>query len=116
MNQLSGIDPLPENGPALAAIIEKRSEIRRERFNASLAESGTVILDVESVVADNVVTDTSELEPLVDRILAANPGQVAAYKGGKEGLLGYFVGQVMKETQGKADPKAVNELLRSKLD
>ena len=116
MNQLSGIEPLPENGPALAAIIEKRSEIRRERFNASLAESGTVILDVESVVADKVVADTSELEPLVDRILAANPGQVAAYKGGKEGLLGYFVGQVMKETQGKADPKAVNELLRSKLD
>jgi len=116
MNQLSGIEPLPENGPALAAIIEKRSEIRRERFNAALAESGTVILDVESVVADKVVADTSELEPLVDRILAANPGQVAAYKGGKEGLLGYFVGQVMKETQGKADPKAVNELLRSKLD
>ena len=116
MNQLSGTEPLPENGPALAAIIEKRSEIRRERFNASLAESGTVILDVESVVADKVVADTSELEPLVDRILAANPGQVAAYKGGKEGLLGYFVGQLMKETQGKADPKAVNELLRSKLD
>jgi Asp-tRNA(Asn)/Glu-tRNA(Gln) amidotransferase B subunit len=62
-----------------------------------------------------LVADTSELEPLIDRVLAANPGQVAAYKGGKEGLLGYFVGQVMKETKGKADPKAVNELLRSKL-
>ena len=49
------------------------------------------------------------------RVLADNPGQVAAYKGGKEGLLGFFVGQVLKETQGKADPKVVNELLRAKL-
>jgi Asp-tRNA(Asn)/Glu-tRNA(Gln) amidotransferase B subunit len=61
------------------------------------------------------VSDTSELEPLIDRILDANPGQVAAYKGGKQGLLGYFVGQVMKETDGAADPKIVNELLRQKL-
>jgi Asp-tRNA(Asn)/Glu-tRNA(Gln) amidotransferase B subunit len=52
----------------------------------------------------------------VERILANSPGQVAAYKGGKEGLLGFFVGQVMKETQGKADPKIVNELLRKKLE
>jgi aspartyl-tRNA(Asn)/glutamyl-tRNA(Gln) amidotransferase subunit B len=49
------------------------------------------------------------------RVLADNPGQVAEYKGGKEGLLGFFVGKVMKETHGKADPKVVNELLRAKL-
>jgi aspartyl-tRNA(Asn)/glutamyl-tRNA(Gln) amidotransferase subunit B len=48
-------------------------------------------------------------------VLESNPGQVAAYRGGKEGLLGFFVGQVMKETQGKADPKVVNDLLREKL-
>jgi hypothetical protein len=47
--------------------------------------------------------------------LAANPGQVEAYRGGKDGLLGFFVGQVMKETGGKANPKVVNELLREKL-
>jgi Asp-tRNA(Asn)/Glu-tRNA(Gln) amidotransferase B subunit len=62
-----------------------------------------------------VVADTSELEPLVERILADSPGQVAAYKGGKQGLLGYFVGQFMKETRGKADPRVVNELVRTKL-
>ena len=45
----------------------------------------------------------------------ANPGQVEAYRGGKEGLLGFFVGQVMKETGGKANPKVVNERLREKL-
>jgi aspartyl-tRNA(Asn)/glutamyl-tRNA(Gln) amidotransferase subunit B len=48
-------------------------------------------------------------------VLAANESQVASYKSGKEGVLGYLVGQVMKETQGKANPKVVNELLREKL-
>jgi aspartyl-tRNA(Asn)/glutamyl-tRNA(Gln) amidotransferase subunit B len=52
---------------------------------------------------------------VIDVVLSANPGQVAAYRGGKEGLLGFFVGQVMKETQGKADPRVVNERLREKL-
>ena len=61
------------------------------------------------------MSDTSELEPLIDAVLAANPGQVEAYKGGKEGLLGFFVGQVMKETGGKANPKVVNDLIREKL-
>ena len=47
-------------------------------------------------------------------MIAANQAQVASYKSGKEGVLGYLVGQVMKETQGKANPKVVNELLREK--
>ncbi len=55
------------------------------------------------------------VRPVVQRILDANPGQVAAYRGGKEGLLGFFVGQVMKETQGKANAKVVNERIREKL-
>jgi aspartyl-tRNA(Asn)/glutamyl-tRNA(Gln) amidotransferase subunit B len=115
MNQLAGIDPLPENGPALVRIIEQRDAITREALMAAFADSAAGPLDAEAVLADKVVGDTSELEPLVDRILADSPGQVAAYKGGKQGLLGYFVGQVMKETQGKADPKVVNDLMRSKL-
>jgi glutaminyl-tRNA synthetase len=61
------------------------------------------------------VSDADELGPIVDRILEENPGQVAAYRGGKEGLLGFFVGQVMKETQGKANPRVVNDLVREKL-
>jgi len=52
----------------------------------------------------------------VEAVLAANPGQVEAYRGGKDGLLGFFVGQVMKETGGKANAKVVNELLREKLE
>jgi aspartyl-tRNA(Asn)/glutamyl-tRNA(Gln) amidotransferase subunit B len=51
----------------------------------------------------------------VAQILEANPGQVEAYRGGKEGLLGFFVGQVMKETGGKANARAVSELVREKL-
>ena len=56
-----------------------------------------------------------DLEPLVDQVLAANPGQVESYRSGKEGLLGFFVGAVMKETEGRANPKLVSELLRKKL-
>ena len=52
---------------------------------------------------------------MIDAVLAANPQQVETYRGGKEGVLGFFVGQVMKETRGKADPKVVNGLLREKL-
>jgi Asp-tRNA(Asn)/Glu-tRNA(Gln) amidotransferase B subunit len=48
-------------------------------------------------------------------VIAANPGEVAAYRGGKDGLLGFFVGQVMRKTGGKADPRIVNDRLREKL-
>ena len=81
----------------------------------ALAESGDPGFKADAYLGETVVADTAELEPLVDRILEASPGQVAAYRGGKQGLLGYFVGQVMKETSGKADPKVVNELIREKL-
>ncbi|MEI7547009.1 MAG: hypothetical protein WCK21_02970 [Actinomycetota bacterium] len=66
-------------------------------------------------LAQEVVSDASELDPVIDAIIAANPGQAAAFRGGKEGLLGFFVGQVMKETGGQADPRAVSELVRGKL-
>ena len=61
------------------------------------------------------VTDTSAIEKIVDDILAANPANVAAYKSGKVGLMGWFVGQVMKASQGKANPGVVNQLLSQKL-
>jgi Asp-tRNA(Asn)/Glu-tRNA(Gln) amidotransferase B subunit len=52
---------------------------------------------------------------VIERILEANAGQVEAYRAGKEGLLGFFVGQVMKETGGKANPRVVSELVRERL-
>ncbi len=61
------------------------------------------------------VSDAGEIEGIVDRTLASNPTQVAEYRGGKSGLLGFFVGQVMKETGGQANPALVNEVLKRKL-
>jgi aspartyl-tRNA(Asn)/glutamyl-tRNA(Gln) amidotransferase subunit B len=61
------------------------------------------------------ITDTGAIEGVVDAIIAANPGNVAQYQGGNQKVIGWFVGQVMKETRGKANPKLVNELLRKKL-
>ncbi len=69
----------------------------------------------ERYLAETTIADAGELDPVIDRILSENESQVAAYRGGKEGLLGFFVGQVMKETGGKASPQVVNERLREKL-
>jgi aspartyl-tRNA(Asn)/glutamyl-tRNA(Gln) amidotransferase subunit B len=61
------------------------------------------------------ISDTSELESLVDEILNRNPKEVQRYREGETKLMGFFVGQVMKATKGKANPKIVNEILRRKL-
>jgi len=61
------------------------------------------------------ITDTGAIEAMIDEILANNEDKVAEYRAGKEKLFGFFVGQVMKASKGKADPKLVNELLRKKL-
>lgn len=61
------------------------------------------------------VTDTGAIEKIVDEVIAENPDNVAAYKGGKDKLFGFFVGQVMKKSQGKANPDMVNDLLKQKL-
>ena len=62
------------------------------------------------------VSGTDELEPIVTAIIAANPSQAEQYRSGKTKLLGFFVGQVMKETQGKANPQQVNDLVKKLLD
>ncbi|HEX8651820.1 MAG TPA: Asp-tRNA(Asn)/Glu-tRNA(Gln) amidotransferase subunit GatB [Pyrinomonadaceae bacterium] len=61
------------------------------------------------------VSDTGEIDRIVDEVIAANPAQLEQYRAGKESLLGFFVGQVMKASKGKANPKVVNERLRAKL-
>ena len=75
--------------------------------------------DPEKIVEERgmqQVTDTGAIEAAVDEAIAAGAAQVEQYKGGNEKVLGWFVGQVMKATQGKANPQAVNEMLRKKLD
>ena len=61
------------------------------------------------------VTDTGAIEKLIDEIIAANPEQVADYRAGKEKLFGFFVGQAMKASGGKINPKQLNELLKKML-
>jgi aspartyl-tRNA(Asn)/glutamyl-tRNA(Gln) amidotransferase subunit B len=61
------------------------------------------------------VSDEGALEAVVDAVLAASPGEVERYRGGKRNLMGFFVGQVMKQTKGKGNPAVVNALLRKKL-
>ena len=118
MNELAalGLDPSAVNAEELGKVIAARGEIPRSAFDEALAESASPGFSAERYLAEAAIADAGELDPVIDRILSANESQVAAYRGGKEGLLGFFVGQVMKETEGRANPKLVNELLRQKLD
>ena len=61
------------------------------------------------------ITDTGAIEAAIDKVIAANPAQVAKYKAGATKVAGWFVGQVMKATGGKANPQLVNQLLAKKL-
>ncbi len=61
------------------------------------------------------ITDSAAIEKIIDEVIAANPGQLEQFRGGKDKLFGFFVGQVMKATQGKANPGQVNQLLKKKL-
>jgi aspartyl-tRNA(Asn)/glutamyl-tRNA(Gln) amidotransferase subunit B len=61
------------------------------------------------------VSDASMIDPIIDEVIAASPQQLAHYRAGKETLFGFFVGQVLKASKGKANPKVVNERLREKL-
>jgi aspartyl-tRNA(Asn)/glutamyl-tRNA(Gln) amidotransferase subunit B len=117
MNELAatGVDPAQVNGDELGKVIAVRAEIPRAAFAEALAASASPDFSADRYVGERVVADVSELDPLIDEVLAEHPEQVAVFRGGKEGLLGFFVGQVMSRTNGKADPKIVNERLREKL-
>jgi aspartyl-tRNA(Asn)/glutamyl-tRNA(Gln) amidotransferase subunit B len=75
-------------------------------------KSPKVIVEEKGLVQ---VTDSSEISAVVDRVIAASPGEVEKFKAGNTKLMGFFVGQVMKETKGKANPEIVNRLLKEKL-
>jgi len=109
--------PIPPgaNVAELAKVVKAAKTLTREALQKAVAASADPGFTADAYLGDVAITDAAELDPLIDRILAANPGQVESYRGGKEGLLGFFVGQVMKETGGKASPKVVNERLREKL-
>jgi aspartyl-tRNA(Asn)/glutamyl-tRNA(Gln) amidotransferase subunit B len=117
MNEIAGagVDPEAVNAEELAKVLRERERLPRDVYAEAIAASASPGFAAARYLEQTAISDESELVPIVEQVLAANPGQVEAYRGGKEGLLGFFVGQVMRETQGKADARAVNELLLEKL-
>jgi aspartyl-tRNA(Asn)/glutamyl-tRNA(Gln) amidotransferase subunit B len=110
----------PVSSAMLAGMIRRITDntisgkIAKEVFEAMWNGEG----DADAVIDKKglrQITDGSAIEKIVDEILAANPDNVAAYRSGKDKLFGFFVGQAMKATQGKANPQQLNELLKKKL-
>ena len=89
-----------------------RARIPRKVFDDAIVHVGEPGFAAAPYLEEESVTDVASLEPVVDAVIAGHPDQVAAYRGGKTGLLGFFVGQVMKETGGSADARVVSELVR----
>jgi aspartyl-tRNA(Asn)/glutamyl-tRNA(Gln) amidotransferase subunit B len=114
------IDTSPVSADALAGLLKRIADktisgkIAKEVFEAMIAGEG----DADSIIKAKglvQITDESAIVAAIDRVMAASPGQLADYRSGKDKLFGFFVGQVMKATQGKANPDAVNRLLKEKL-
>ncbi len=76
-------------------------------------KSAQTIIEEQGLVQ---VSDTGKIDALIDAVIEANPSQLAAYRAGKEALMGFFVGQVIKASKGKANPKVVNDRLKEKLN
>ena len=115
-----GIQDSPVSAAMLGGLIKRikdntvSTKIAKQVFEAMWNGEG----DADAVIAAKglkQVTDTGAIEKLVDEVIAANPEQVQQYRAGKDKVLGFFVGQVMKKSQGKANPQQVNEMLRDKL-
>ena len=110
----------PVNAERLAALLARITDntisgkIAKEVFEAMWAGQGTAdeIIETRGL---RQITDSSAIEAMIDEILAANPQQIEQYRAGKTKVLGFFVGQVMKASRGKANPAQVNALLKAKL-
>jgi len=114
------IEALPFGPGHIAQLVERiedntiSGKIAKDVF-ALMTESGKmpdVLIDENGM---RQVTDTGAIDEAVARIIAANPSEVEAYRGGKDKLFGFFVGQVMRETKGKANPAMVNDLVKKAL-
>ena len=89
-------------------------KLAKDVFDAMWAGEG----DADAVIEARglkQITDTGAIDAIIDAVISANPAQVEQYRSGKDKVFGFFVGQVMKQTQGKANPAQVNERLRARL-
>ena len=90
------------------------SKVAQEVF-AAMMETGTMPTQIIKEKGLEQIESTEELEAIVKKIIAQNPDNVALYKSGKDRVFGFFVGQAMKETQGKGNPTTITELLKKHL-
>jgi aspartyl-tRNA(Asn)/glutamyl-tRNA(Gln) amidotransferase subunit B len=115
------IDQSPISAPDLAQLLKLiddgtiSGKIAKTVFD-EMAKSGKPPRQIVEEKGLVQITDTDAIDDVVAKVISSNPKEVEAYKNGKTKLLGFFVGQVMKETRGKANPKIVNEILRKKLE
>jgi len=111
----------PVNADQLAGLLSRISDntisgkIAKQIFEALWAGEGSNADSIIEAKGLKQVTDSGAIEALVDEVITNNPDQVKQYRAGKEQLLGFFVGQIMKASKGKANPAQVNELLKKKL-
>jgi aspartyl-tRNA(Asn)/glutamyl-tRNA(Gln) amidotransferase subunit B len=108
----------PENLGELVGLISDGTisgRIAKDVF-ADMFETGNGAAAIVDEKGLKQVSDSGAIETLIDQVLAANQDKVDDYRGGKDKLFGFFVGQVMKESGGQANPGMVNQILRSKLD
>ncbi|MCX7111036.1 MAG: Asp-tRNA(Asn)/Glu-tRNA(Gln) amidotransferase subunit GatB [Proteobacteria bacterium] len=115
------IDQSPVEASRLAGLIRRISD---ETISGKIAKQVFEALWETKDTADEIIekqglkqiTDTGAIEAIIDRIIANNPEQLAQYRSGKDKLFGFFVGQAMKATAGKANPQQLNDLLKAKLN
>ena len=115
---LSEINLSPENLANLTILIDQgeiSSKIAKTVF-AEMLDSGETPNTIIEEKGLKQITDEKELGRIVEELLASNPQQVKQYREGKTKVIGFFVGQMMKQTQGKGDPAVINRLLKEKLD
>jgi len=105
----------PENLAELISLIEKNTISNNigKQIIIEMLKDGTKASAIVEKKGLSQISDEGAIKELVQKVVDAHPAEVEAYKGGKTNLLGFFVGQVMKETKGRANPKTVNEILRS---
>ncbi len=107
----------PQNLAELVSLVDNgtlSTRLAKEVF-AEMAESGQAAGEIVAARGLEQVSDAGVLEPIVDALMARHPDKVDAYRGGKTGLLGFFVGQLMRETKGQANPQLAQELVKQKL-
>ena len=94
---------------------ENSGKIAKDIFE-KMWSSGKEVDEIIQSEGLKQVTDDKEIESMIDEVIQGNPEQLEQYRSGKDRLFGFFVGQVMKASQGKANPKQVNDILKSKLE